>query len=244
MKTHKTHNYLGPKQPIFKSKFQAGLFISTIAAFAFYCAMLIISQNVKAEGSRVNPMWVSAPTMKEMINANRSALFHQADDPWKGAETPQITMVYFTDFNCPYCKKLEPELDKLMAEYPQLKVIVKMVPLQGQSSVEAVDFAQRVWMNEPDKYLKLKEMLMASPRRLDSQTIAKVAAMTNTSQWLSQADASISPAISDNLELMRGLRLGGTPSMVIGENIIVGLVPFSQLKQQVEQALEAQDEHG
>ncbi|WP_223296206.1 DsbA family protein [Shewanella halifaxensis] len=179
-----------------------------------------------------------------MINSNRSALFHRATDPWKGAEKPQVTMVYFTDFNCPYCKKLEPELDKLMAEYPQLKIIVKMVPLQGQSSVEAVDFAQRVWLNEPAKFLKLKDTLMAAPRRLDRQTLAKAAAMTKTSQWLTQAEKSISPAISDNLELMRGLRIGGTPSMVIGEQIIVGLVPFERLKQQVELTLEARDEHG
>ena len=179
--------------------------------------------------------------VEQVIAANQQALFATATDPWKGAENGDITMVYFTDFNCPYCKQLEPELDKLMAAFPQLKIIIKMVPLQGQSAVDAVDFAQTVWLNEPEKYLKVKDTLMSAPRRLDSQAIAKVASMTGTTQWLNNTDSRVADAVSDNLDLMRSLRIGGTPSMVIGDQIIAGLVPFEQLKQQVELALEAQN---
>lgn len=179
--------------------------------------------------------------VEQIITANQQALFETATDPWKGAADGDLTMVYFTDFNCPYCKQLEPELDKLMGEFPQLKIIIKMVPLQGQSAVEAVDLAQTVWLNEPAKYAKVKQTLMAVPRRLDSATIAKVASITDTTQWLHNTDTRVASAVADNLELMRALRIGGTPSMVIGDQIIAGLVPFEQLKLQVEQALEAQN---
>ena len=180
-------------------------------------------------------------SVKEVIAAEQQALFDTPSDPWKGAVNPDITMVYFTDFNCPYCKKLEPELDKLMAEFPQLKIIIKMVPLQGKSAVEAVDLAQTVWLNEPAKYAKVKQTLMAVPRRLDSATIAKVAAMTDSTQWLDNTDSKVAGAVSANLQLMRKLGIGGTPSMIIGDQVIAGLVPFEQLKQQVQQAMEAQD---
>ena len=180
-------------------------------------------------------------SVKEVIAAEQQALFHTPSDPWKGAVNPEITMVYFTDFNCPYCKKLEPELDKLMAEFPKLKIIIKMVPLQGQSAVEAVDLAQTVWLNEPAKYAKVKQTLMAVPRRLDTATIEKVATMTDSTQWLDNTDSRVAGAVSANLQLMRKLGIGGTPSMIIGDQIIAGLVPFEQLKQQVQQAMEAQD---
>ncbi|MCK8044663.1 DsbA family protein [Shewanella sp. 1CM18E] len=179
--------------------------------------------------------------VEQIIAANQQALFETTTDPWKGAENGEITMVYFTDFNCPYCKQLEPELDKLMAEFPQLKIIIKMVPLQGQSAVDAVDFAQTVWLNEPQKYLQVKDTLMSAPRRLDSQAIAKVASITDTTNWLNNTDSRVAEAVAANLELMRALRIGGTPSMVIGDQIVAGLVPFEQLKLQVEQALEAQN---
>lgn len=183
-------------------------------------------------------------SVQGVIAAEQQALYHTATDPWKGAEHAEMTMVYFTDFNCPYCKKLEPELDKLMAEFPQLKIIVKMVPLQGESAVEAVDLAQTVWLNEPAKYSKLKQTLMAAPRRLDSQAIAKVANMTGTQQWLDNTDPRVADSVSANVQLMRKLHIGGTPSMILGDKVIAGLVPFKQLKQQVEQALEAQGGKG
>ncbi|WP_220758575.1 MULTISPECIES: DsbA family protein [unclassified Shewanella] len=179
--------------------------------------------------------------VEHVIADKQQALFHSATDPWKGAVNPELTMVYFTDFNCPYCKQLEPELDKLMAEFPQLKIIIKMVPLQGKSAVDAVELAQTVWLNEPEKYLTVKDTLMSVPRRLDSQAIAKVASITDTTKWLNNTDSRVAEAVADNLNLMRALRIGGTPSMVIGDQIIAGLVPFEQLKQQVEQALEAKN---
>jgi protein-disulfide isomerase len=193
----------------------------------------IIAMQVREQGSQ-------KASAKSLIKQYQQALFNTKTDPWKGAESPDVTMVYFTDFNCPYCKKLEPELEKLIAEFPQLKIIIKMVPLQGQSAVEAVELAQTVWLNEPEKYLTLKKTLMAAPRRLDSATIAKVAKLTHTQKWLGKNDSRVDAIVDENLQLMRQLGLRGTPSMIIGEQIIPGLVPFETLKQEVEKALKAQ----
>ncbi len=174
------------------------------------------------------------------LNDNNQALYETASDPWKGAENPEITMVYFTDFNCPYCKKVEPALNQLIEEFPQLKIIVKMVPLQGESSKMAVELAQTVWLNEPEKFIKLKDMLMSSPRRLDSASIAKVAELTDTQKWLGKTDSRVDEMVHDNIKLMRNLGIGGTPSMIFGDKIIPGLVPYEVLKEQLEEVIEAQ----
>ncbi|RTR39896.1 DsbA family protein [Shewanella canadensis] len=174
-----------------------------------------------------------------LVELHHAGLFETQTDPWKGAENPAITMVYFTDFNCPYCKKLEPSLDKLIEDYPQLRVITKMVPLQGEGSQKAVELAQKVWLNEPDKYLALKDMLMSSPRRLDTDAIAKVAKLTDTEQWLTKSDDRVVKVVRDNVSLMRDLGLSGTPSMIFGDTVIPGLVTYEVLKEQLEEVIQA-----
>ena len=173
------------------------------------------------------------------LDVNHTAMYETKSDPWKGAENPEVTMVYFTDFNCPYCKKIEPSLNKLIEEFPQLKIIIKMVPLQGESSKMAVELAQTVWLNEPEKYIKLKDMLMSSPRRLDAESIAQVARLTGTEQWLGKTDAGVDEMVHNNIKLMRNLGIGGTPSMIFGDKIIPGLVSYDVLKEQLEEMIEA-----
>ncbi|MCL1085417.1 thioredoxin domain-containing protein [Shewanella glacialipiscicola] len=179
--------------------------------------------------------------MQTSLVMNHEAMYETKSDPWKGSATPEIEMVYFTDFNCPYCKKIEPSLNQLIEEFPQLKIIIKMVPLQGEASKLAVDFAQTVWLNEPEKYLKVKDMLMSSPRGLDAAAIAKVAKLTKTERWAGNTDPRVAQMVDDNVNLMNELGIGGTPSMIIADTVIPGLVPYEVLKEQLEAAIAAQD---
>jgi protein-disulfide isomerase len=168
-------------------------------------------------------------------------LYNEASDPFKGSETPAIKMVYFTDFNCPYCKRIEPSLAQLVEEFPQLQIKIKMVPLQGPSSVASVNFAQTVWLNEPEKFAAVAKMLMASPRKLDTATMSKVAKITDTEQWLTKTDPKVAKMVQNNLDLMRQLGLSGTPSLLFGDTVIPGLVPYEQIKQKLEYELAVLD---
>lgn len=179
--------------------------------------------------------------MQTSLVTHHKAMYETKSDPWKGSATPEIEMVYFTDFNCPYCKKIEPSLNQLIEEFPQLKIIVKMVPLQGEGSKMAVDFAQTVWLNEPEKYLKVKDMLMSSPRGLDAAAIAKVAKLTATERWVGNTDERVAKMVDDNVNLMNELGIGGTPSMIVADTLIPGLVPYEVLKEQLEAAIAAKD---
>ncbi|MFT5704539.1 MAG: protein-disulfide isomerase [Shewanella sp.] len=175
------------------------------------------------------------------LSVNHTAMYEAKGDPWKGAGNPEFTMVYFTDFNCPYCKKIEPSLNKLIEEFPQLKIIIKMVPLQGEGSKMAVELAQTVWLNEPDKYIKVKDMLMSVPRRLDADAMAKVAKLTDTEQWLANPDTRVDEMVHNNLQLMNNLGINGTPTMIFDDKVIAGFVSYDVLKEQLEAAIKAQD---
>ena len=176
-----------------------------------------------------------------LLKSQANAIFNSPNDPWFGAENPALVITYFTDFNCPYCKRIEPLLAQLVEEFPTLQIKIKMVPLLGDSSKEAVDLAQTVWQHEPEKYLKLKKTLMAKPTRLDTASIAQAAKATGTEQWIGKADGTTNNTINNNMNLMRALGLRGTPSLVFADQIVPGLVEYDQLKAGVEKALTEQE---
>ncbi len=177
---------------------------------------------------------------EQSLGDNHAALFNNKMDPWMGAENPELTIAYFTDFNCPYCKKIEPLLDRLVEEFPEIRVVYKLVPILGPSSKEATDLALTVWANEPAKFAGLHKKLMSRPSRLDSSAIAKVGEITDTDEWLGNTAASVETTVKTSMTLMREFGLSGTPGLIFADQIVGGLVPYAQLEQQVRRALEAQ----
>jgi protein-disulfide isomerase len=173
------------------------------------------------------------------LNDNYAALFNNKMDPWMGAENPELTIAYFSDFNCSYCKKIEPLLERLVKEFPEVRVVYKLVPILGPSSKEATDFALTVWANEPAKFAELHKKLMSRPSRLDSSAIEKVSNITGTNEWLDDTADSVESTIGGNMELMREFGLSGTPALIFADQIVGGLVPYNQLEQQVKAALAA-----
>jgi len=175
----------------------------------------------------------------ESLDNNKAALFNNKMDPWMGAENPELTIAYFTDFNCPYCKKIEPLLDRLVEEYPEVRVVYKLVPILGPSSKEATELALTVWEHEPAKFAELHKKLMSRPSRLDSSAIAKVGKITDTDEWLDNTARSVETTVATSMGLMREFGLSGTPALIFGDQIVGGLVPYEQLEKQVKAALAA-----
>jgi len=73
--------------------------------------------------------------------------------PWFGAEKSELDVLVFTDYDCPFCKRLEPHLQKLLKNFPTLKVINVMVPLRQQNvsggQLNPAAYAINVWQNQP-----------------------------------------------------------------------------------------------
>lgn len=88
-------------------------------------------------------------------------LFNDPDSPRLGAKNPRLTIVSFTDYNCPYCKQFDPQLEKIVRENPDVLLIVKLLPFKGQSSVNAAKAALSTWRQQPDKFWPLHQRLMA-----------------------------------------------------------------------------------
>lgn len=94
---------------------------------------------------------------KQIENLIHAALFNDPASPRIGAKHPKLTLVNFTDYNCPYCKQLDPMLEKIVQKYPDVAVIIKPLPFKGESSILAARIALTTWREHPQQFLALHE---------------------------------------------------------------------------------------
>ncbi len=159
--------------------------------------------------------------------------------PVMGSDEPELTIVNVTDYNCPYCKKLEPELEKLVSNYPQVKVVNFFTPLkelmQGTDSNTAA-YALKVWQDTPEKYKEVHDLLVAKRSMHNDTSLKAVAEKTQTLKQLEES-SSMMDVVDKNYRLFTELGLRGTPAMIMGDQVIPGYLPYDKLEQVVQQQL-------
>lgn len=154
-----------------------------------------------------------------------------------GSENAELTLVNVTDYSCPYCKKLDVELEKLVEDYPQIKVVNLYVPLkEGSSNVNSAGYALNVWQNARDKYPQVHELLVAKPGTHNAISLAKIAKKTGTEQYLNNPEG-VEKQLENNYALFNGFGLRGTPALIVGQDVIPGYVPYDKLEEIVEKHL-------
>jgi protein-disulfide isomerase len=131
----------------------------------------------------VSTFSLAAPAEPADASANdqlAKLLFNDPDSPRLGAKAPRLTIVSFTDYNCPYCKQFDPMLEKIVHDNPDVLLIVKLLPFKGQSSVNAAKAALSTWRQQPDKFWALHQRLMAKKGYHDNASILAAQQKTAT----------------------------------------------------------------
>lgn len=178
-----------------------------------------------------------AADARAALVANRATLTHDPADAVAGNPQGDVTLVEFYDPRCPYCRRVLPTMQAIIAKDRNLRVVYKDIPVLGPPSV--LESRAIVAAQSQGAYLKMQEALMKNPAQPSEQLIRDTAKSLNLNADKLIADAK-SPAttarIQRNLELARQLKVNGTPVFVIGEQIIPGAVDRDQLEAAVAQA--------
>lgn len=173
----------------------------------------------------------------QRVEKNKEALFNDPGSPRLGAAKPALTLVYFTDYNCVFCKKFETDIGKILNAYPQVSVILKPLPYRAESSLTSARLALTVWEQQPDKFISLHHRLMQKKGYHDNASIA--AALEKTGMALKEPSKTSLDTINLNLTLAQQLGVQGTPATLVGSQLISGAVPYAQLEAAVKKALQA-----
>ncbi len=169
-----------------------------------------------------------AQARSQAILAETDALLRSSDDVILGNPVGDATLVEFFDFNCGYCKRAAPDVKALVAEDPNLRVVLKEFPILGPGSVEAAKVALSVKRLAGDAaardfHIRLMEMQgqINANRALDLSENMGLDRKKLSEEMVTPAVEAI---VAANLALAQRLGLTGTPSFVVGDQIIEGAV--------------------
>lgn len=182
---------------------------------------------------------IQADETRAAINAARDQLITPAD-PFTGNPKADVTIVEFFDTRCPYCRAMQPMLEKFVATHHDLRLVYKDLPILGPASVlgsEALLAAQR-----QGAYVEMRAAVMQLPPNTTLEMIHGAADKLGLNWERLSRDmdsAEVKQRIADNLALARQLGVDGTPAMVIGDTLIQGAVGSSDLQRAVAGAKKA-----
>lgn len=162
-------------------------------------------------------------------------IFNDPASPRKGAEKPALVIVNFTDYNCPYCKQFDPMLEKIVHDYPQVQLVVKLLPFRGESSMTSARVALTTWRQQPEKFWALHQRLMAKKGTHDDASILSAQQKTQTADI--KADGQSTDSVKLNLILSQVLGIQGTPATIVGEQMVAGAIGYDDLEALVKEQL-------
>jgi protein-disulfide isomerase len=170
---------------------------------------------------------------EQQLKEQSELLFANKTDGIMGNPRGKIEMVYFTDYNCPYCRRLNQSLLEVLKTEPELKVIVKDIGILGPDSVQAARLALAAAREAPRQYEELHQALM-SQQRVQAAALATIADKAGLDAKALQAKADskeIADKLTENLSLFRSLGLNGTPALVFPDGTLIpGAIDAAGLK--------------
>jgi protein-disulfide isomerase len=171
---------------------------------------------------------------EQQLKEQSALLFASSTDGIMGNPGGKIEMVYFTDYNCPYCRRLNQTLLEVLKTEPELKVIVKDIGILGPDSVQAARLALAAAREAPKQYEELHQALM-SQQRVQAAALATITDKAGLDAKALQAKADskeIADKLTENLSLFRSLGLNGTPALVFPDGTLIpGAIDTAGLKE-------------
>jgi protein-disulfide isomerase len=172
------------------------------------------------------------------ITANADAIFNSPRGVVLGNRDGDVTFVEFFDYNCGYCKRAMADMLDLLKTDPKLKVVLKEFPVLSEGSVEAARVAVAVRMQDAGgkKYLDFHQKLLGGRGPADKAralAAAKDAGLDMARIEKDMASPEVKATIRENFKLAEAMGMNGTPSYVIGKQVVVGAVGLEGLKEKI-----------
>ena len=175
-----------------------------------------------------------AAEARAALTSNRAALLHDPADAVAGNPQGDVTLVEFYDPRCPYCRRVLPTMQALIAKDRNLRVVYKDIPVLGPPSV--LESRAIVAAQAQGAYLRMQEALMKQSAQPTEDTIratAKSLGLDDNRLIADMKSAVTTARLQKNLDLARQLKVNGTPVFVVGEQIIPGAVGGDQLQEAI-----------
>ncbi|HJP67864.1 MAG TPA: DsbA family protein [Sphingomicrobium sp.] len=210
-----------------------------MAALLFFAIPGVISSKIVRQGLLADPKILSDTVealrqaqFEPIIDANRSALETPFGSSWKGAAKPEVTLVEFFDYACPYCKASNPSVDRLLKEDKGLRVVYRELPILGPDSVVSARLSLEA--SRLGRFAQFHDALWGAGRPApDTNSKAAAAAGIDPNP---KPDPAVEAELVRNMKLAGELGATGTPLFVVGNKVMNGAVGYDSLKEAIAKA--------
>lgn len=182
-----------------------------------------------------------AAAQSDVLSNNRQILENDPNAPVLGNPDGDVTVVEFFDYNCPYCRRAKPAIQELLAFDPNVRLVYREWPILGDGSVFAAKAA--LASRNQGKYEEFHWAMMGMTGRAEEASVLRIAKEIGLDIEQLKTDmesAEIEEHIQTSMQLTQSLGFSGTPSFVIGDNLVPGLVESSELIRLVEETRETE----
>jgi protein-disulfide isomerase len=181
----------------------------------------------------------AAQTDQTLVKDNGTDIFSDGHSWVGGNPEGDITVVEFMDYRCGYCRKAYQEVEDLVSSDGNIRFILKEFPILGPQSDLSSRYAIAVQQLHGDEaYKKTHDALISFRGDITPESLGRMATDMGY-----DADAvlkrmnedAVSQVLADNHQLAEKLRISGTPTFVMGGQMVRGYVPLDGMRQIVTQ---------
>ncbi len=175
---------------------------------------------------------------EKIVTSQAGPLFSSKYQATIGNPKASATLVEFFDYNCHYCKGALPDIAKLIKDDPNLKVVLKDFPVLGPGSVEAAKVAAAARNQLPgDKFWAFHYKLLGSHgpvSKAEAMAVAKDLGLDMDKLAKDMESPDVKTGLDETMQLADALQINGTPTFVLGQDLVVGAVGYDQLKNKID----------
>ncbi len=166
-----------------------------------------------------------------------------AGAPWKGAKNAKVTIVQFSDFQCPFCSRVEPTVDQVMKDYgDKVKIVWRNYPLPfHQNAMPAAQAAMEAYKQKgSDGFWKMHDTLFKNQSALDRASLENYATQVGLDMTKFKSaldDATHKAEIDADQKMGQDSGVNGTPAFFINGYFVNGAQPYDKFKAAIDKAL-------
>ncbi|HZC55075.1 MAG TPA: DsbA family protein [Xanthobacteraceae bacterium] len=192
--------------------------------FTYLCAIAIAVGSLSAVAFAAGPNDI----------LSRDAVLHDPEIPALGNPNGDLTIVEFFDYQCPFCKKLAPEIAQVLKEDGNIRLVLKDWPIFGAVSTSAAQLALAT--KYQDKYAQAHDALIGATAKLTDDNIADLLTKAGVDigkakQDLQSHQKTIDDLLTRNSDQAEAFGFQGTPGFIVGTFRVPGVVEMEVFKQ-------------
>jgi protein-disulfide isomerase len=212
---------------------------AVMAALLVFLAPQLLGSRIVRAGMMADPQILvdAGEALRDrqyepVLAQHRAELETPFGTSWKGASKPDVTLVEFFDYACPYCKASNPVVERLLQEDKGVRVVYRELPILGPDSVTAARLSLAA--SKAGRFAQFHDALWAAGRP-SAETLASASQSAGIPAQPAES-SDIEAELKKNFELAGQLGATGTPLFIVGNRVINSAVSYEELKKAIDDA--------